>query len=69
MLQFDGSNLTSVVIKDNCAIHHIHEVGQLLEDAGIFLIYLPPYSSDLNPIEEAFGRVKGYLKEYEDLTL
>lgn len=43
------------------------DVRQLLEDAGIILIYLPPYSPDLNPIEEAFARIKSYLKEHEDL--
>ena len=39
----------------------------MLDDAGILLIYLPPYSPDLNPIEEAFGYVKGYLKQHDDM--
>lgn len=52
---------------DNCSIHHVPLVNQLLEEAGIVSIYLPPYSPDMNPIEEAFSRVKGYLKEHEDL--
>ena len=67
MLPFDGTNPTSVVIMDNCSIHHVLAVNQLLEDAGIVSIYLPPYSPDLNPIEEAFSWVKGYLKEHEDV--
>ena len=67
MLPFNGTNPTSVVIMDNCSIHHIQEVNELLQDAGILLMYLPPYSPDLNPIEEAFGTVKAYLKEHEDL--
>ena len=67
MMPFDGTNPTSVVVMDNCSVHHVQEVNQLLEDAGIVSIYLPPYSPDLNPIEEAFSRVKGYLKDHEDI--
>ena len=39
----------------------------LLEDAGILLIFLPPYSPDLMPIEEAFSSVKYYLKDHDEL--
>ena len=67
LLPYDGSNHTSVVVMDNCSIHHVHKVSELLEDAGILLIYLPPYSPDLCPIEAAFGYVKSYLKEHEDI--
>ena len=67
MLPYDGSSPKFVVVMDNCSIHHIHEVSELLEDAGILLIYLPPYSPDLCPIEEAFGYLKSYLKEHEDI--
>ena len=38
MLPYDGSSPKSVVVMDNCSIHHIHEVSELLEDAGILLI-------------------------------
>ena len=57
MLLFDGVRPTSIVVMDNCSIHHV-EAKSMLEDAGILLLYLPPYSRDLNPIEEAFGYVK-----------
>ena len=67
MLPFDGVNPTSIVVMDNCSIHHVAEVRSMLEDAGILLMYLPPYSPDMNPIEEAFGYVKGYLKKHDDI--
>ena len=68
MLPFDGVNHTSIVVMDNCSIHHVAEVKSALDDAGILLMYLPPYSPDLNPIEEAFGYVKGYLKKHDDIA-
>ena len=68
MLPFDGVTPTFIVVMDNCSIHHVADVKSLLEDAGILLIHLPPYSPDLNPIEEAFGYVKGYLKKHDDIA-
>jgi transposase len=68
MMPFDGINPTSIVVMDNCSIHHIEEANQLLQDAGIVAIYLPPYSPDLNPIEEALSKVKGYLKQHETVV-
>ena len=53
---------------DNCSIHHTDRVQQLLDNAGIILIYLPPYRPDLNPIESAFGFVKSYLKQHDDVV-
>lgn len=52
---------------DNCTIHHVQEVKDLIENSGIVLFYLPPYSPDYNPIEELFSYLKYYLKEHEDL--
>ena len=57
----------SISLMDNCSIHHTHEVADLFLTAGILLIFLPPYSPDMNPIELAFGYIKGYLKEHQDL--
>ena len=67
MLPFNGLNSKSIVIMDNCSIHHIQPVADLFCKAGILLFYLPPYSPDLNPIELAFSYVKQYLKEHEDI--
>jgi hypothetical protein len=47
---------------DNAAIHRINQVRELIEGAGAILIYLPPYSPDTNPIEEAFSKVKHFIR-------
>ena len=62
MLPFDGLNPNSILIMDNCSVHHTEEVNTLLEESGILVLYLPPYSPDFNPAEEAFSYVKHYLK-------
>ena len=67
MLPFDGCNPKSIAVMDNCSIHHVREVADLFNSAGILLLYLPPYSPDLNPIELAFSYVKHYLKDHEDI--
>ncbi len=55
---FNWINPHSVVIMDNASIHHVEGVTDLIEvQAGAWLILLPPYSPDLNPIEEIFSRV------------
>ena len=52
---------------DNSSIHDTEDVAELFRSTGILLIYLPPYSPGMNPIELAFGYVKAYLKEHQDL--
>ena len=66
MHPFDGTSTKSIAILDNCSIHHVSEVKKEFEDAGILLLFLPPYSPDLNPIEQAFSYVKYYLKDHDD---
>ena len=61
MQPFNGTNAHSVMIMDNCSVHHVSEVKDLLQSAGIAFLFLPPYSPDLNPIEEAFSSVKKIL--------
>ena len=65
LLPFNGSNPNSIVVLDNCSIHHVDHIVELLESTGILVIFLPPYSPDLNPIEEAFSKVKACLRENE----
>ena len=57
----------SIVIMDNCSIHHVQAVKDLFDSFDVLLVYLPPYSPDYNPIEELFSYLKYYLKEHEDL--
>ncbi len=52
-----------VVVMDNLAAHNGERVRESIESRGCELIYLPPYSPDLNPIEEAFSKVKGLLRK------
>lgn len=65
LLPFDGDNPRSVVIIDNASIHHVEMVTRLISAAGALLRFLPPYSPDLNPIEETFSKVKSYLRDNE----
>ena len=67
MNSFDGSSPKSIVIMDNCTIHHVPEVKSMFDDVGIPVLFLPPYSPDYNPIEEAFSYVKSYLRKHDDL--
>lgn len=52
----------SIVVADNLPAHKVAGVRQCLEAAGMGLLYLPPYSPDLNPIEQAFAKVKALLR-------
>jgi len=47
---------------DNATIHHTERIEQMCRDAGVKLVYLPPYSPDLNPIEEFFAELKAFVK-------
>ena len=69
MHSFDGSSPQSILIMDNCSVHHVQEIQDLLASVGIPLIYLPPYSPDHNPLEEAFSFINKYLKQHDELTL
>jgi transposase len=44
----------------NASFHHSERVKQLCSEAGVKLLYLPPYSPDFNPIEEYFAELKAY---------
>ena len=62
---FNGTNTNSIIIMDNASIHHTRDVLQTLEGFGVLVYLLPPYSPDLNPIEEAFSKVKYVLQASE----
>jgi transposase len=67
LMPFNGSNPKSIVIMDNATIHHVDHIVETLEQLGVLVHFLPPYSPDLNPIEEAFSKVKYVMKENEIL--
>jgi transposase len=58
-----------IVVMDNLSSHKGDRVKELIEGRGCELMYLPPYSPDLNPIEEAFSKVKGILRRAQARSL
>ena len=58
-----------VVIMDNATYHHKSEVKELFEDAGIRVLYLPPYSPELNPIEPFWANVKKHIQKLANSIL
>jgi transposase len=53
-----------IVVMDNLSAHKGSRIRELLEERGCCeLLHLPPYSPDLNPIEEAFSKIKGILRK------
>ena len=48
---------------DNHPVHHAQEVVDHIYDSGVIIRFLPPYSTDLNPIEEVFAKVKHYSRQ------
>ena len=57
------------VILDNLQAHKVAGVRETIEAAGARLLYLPPYSPDLNPIEQAFAKLKALLRSASARTV
>jgi transposase len=51
-----------IVVMDNLAAHKVKGVREAIEARGACLLYLPPYSPDLNPIERVFAKFKALLR-------
>ena len=54
-----------VVILDNLAVHKSEKAAQCLKQRGAWFLFLPPSSPDLNPIEQAFSKIKAHLRKAE----
>jgi transposase len=52
-----------IVIMDNLRVHKVAGVRQAIEEKGASVLYLPPYSPDLNPIEMLWSKIKAFLRE------
>jgi transposase len=59
----------AILVMDNLRPHHATEVRDLLDQAGMGLLYLPRYSPEVNPIEPAWATVKERLKAKAVRTL
>lgn len=58
-----------VVIMDNLPAHKAAGVRNAIEAAGASLLYLPPYSPDFNPIENAFAKLKALIRAKAERTI
>ena len=58
-----------VVVMDNLRVHKMAGVRQAIEAAGARLLFMPPYSPDLNPIEQAFAKYKALLRKAAERTV
>jgi transposase len=54
----------SVLVMDNASFHRSERIEQLCFNKGVKLVYLPPYSPDLNPIEEFFAELKAFIRRH-----
>lgn len=59
----------NLVMMDNLSAHKVAGVRQAIEGAGAGLTYLPPYSPDLNPIEQIFAKLKAALRHAAERTV
>jgi transposase len=58
-----------VVILDNLSAHKSEKAARCLKQQGAWFLFLPPYSPDMNPIEQAFAKIKALLRKAEARTL
>jgi transposase len=52
-----------IVVMDNLRCHKVSGIREAIEKVGAYVLYLPPYSPDLNPIEEMWSKVKAFLRK------
>jgi len=52
-----------IVIADNFSSHKVKGIKELIEARSARILYLPPYSPDLNPIEQVFAKLKAFLRK------
>ncbi len=58
-----------VVVMDNLPAHQVKGAREAIESAGAILLFLPPYSPDFNPIEQAFAKLKALLRKAAARTI
>ena len=58
-----------IVVLDNLAVHKVTGVAEAIASVGARVLYLPPYSPDLNPIEQVFAKLKALLRKAQERTI
>lgn len=58
-----------VIVWDNLSVHKSAHARTLIEAAGCQVLFLPPYSPDFNPIEQAFSKLKTHLRQEQQRTV
>ena len=58
----------AIVVMDNLPVHHAHVVREAIEEKGAKLVFLPPYSPDLSPIELCWSKLKQLLRSAKART-
>jgi hypothetical protein len=66
MNPYPGKN--SILVMDNCQIHKSRVLARILRGMGMRVMFLPPYSPDYNPIEEAFSCYKAWIRRQGDVV-
>jgi hypothetical protein len=68
--QFDSTlKRDEIAVMDKLPAHKVAGVKAAIEATGARLLYLPSYSPDLNPIEQAFSKVKAHLRRAAERTI
>jgi transposase len=58
-----------IVVMHDLAVHKVAGVVEAIEEKGAQVLYLPPYSPDLNPIEQMFAKLKALLRNAKERTI
>lgn len=58
-----------ILVMDNATFHKSNQTVKLVQDTGAEILFLPPYSPDLNPIEKAFATIKKNRQNYPNQSI
>ena len=58
-----------IVVMDNLRAHKVQGVQEIIASVGATVLYLPPYSPDLNPIEQMWSKIKAFLRSIKARTV